>query len=142
MNASQFRRSRILFLSFLLVACESPSGPDRVLEPGIIFGFNLDDPHIALTLKGDSLAVQVTTYGDGCRSKGETRVSLDVDNRSATIAPFDWVATSSVCVTILNSFDHSAKLALEGAGEWRVVVAGWDHNGQPIQFQFPFLVAE
>lgn len=139
MNRSQVTCLAVLSLSVLLTGCESPSGPDRVLEPGIIVGALEDDPQVALTTEGDSLTVEVTTYGDGCRSKGETRVTLDVDTRSATVAPFDWSATEGICTAILNSFDHSVTLNLEGGGEWTVVVAGTDMQGQSVQFQFPVL---
>lgn len=139
MNRSQVTWLAVFPLSALLAGCEGPSGPDRVLEPGIIVGAFEDDPQVALTTEGDSLTVEVTTYGDGCQSKGETRVTVDVDTRSATVAPFDWSATGGTCTAILNSFDHAVTLDLEGGGEWTIVVAGRDMQGQSVQFQFPVL---
>lgn len=143
-NLSTVKRTWIVVFAsfFALTGCESPSGLERALMPGIISGFNVDDPHVSLTLAGRALTVEVTSYGDGCRSKGEVRASVDLDTRSANVAPFDWFTPGRICTSNLSEFRHSTTFELGADGAWTIILEGDNRDGEPVQFAFSVGVAQ
>ena len=102
----------------------------------MIEGFHQDDPRVSLVLDGTSLAVGVASYGDGCRAKGELRVTVAAESRRASVSPFDWENEGGICDLMLLTFDHSTTFDLEEDGAWTIVIAG--HNGarEPVQFEY------
>ena len=136
MRVSAWKWIWVIAFAIVPAGCHSPSGPDRELVPGIIFGFFADDPQVSLSREGPILTIEVTTYGDGCRSKGEIRTTVEIETRSITVAPFDWVGYGRICRDTLNEFDHFATVGLEAEGQWRVILIGDDIDGEPVQFEF------
>lgn len=120
---------RLITLALLAVVlgCSSTTEPDQIQVLGTIVGFNQDDPRIEVTADGRVVTVRVTTYGNGCYSKGITKTA--VDGLEATITPWDrTVAPSSnvACTDILLSFTHEAELRFDAAGTARILVRGVD----------------
>lgn len=114
---------------FRTVACSSilnPVGQERVI--GAIAGFNQNDPRIEVpgtVARGQQFQVEVTTYGSGCTSKGETEVRIQ--GLSAVITPYAFEKSGGrkvVCPDILNAFRHVATVRFEQPGTARVVVQG------------------
>ena len=99
--------------------------PGRVLHLGLIAGFNNDDPRVTLTQDGRRVDLSVTTYGDGCHSKGITDVVLN--GLEALVTPYDYTATpGSTCTRQLVSSIHRASLQFDRSGTARIRVRGID----------------
>lgn len=99
--------------------------PGRVLHLGLIAGYNNDDPRITLTQDGRRVDLSITTYGDGCHSRGITDVVLT--GLEALVTPYDYTATpGSTCTRQLVSSIHRASLQFDRSGTARVRVRGID----------------
>lgn len=124
-------RSRLLaaaaFLPVLLApACGGPTGPRDVARPGIL-RFYGDGAEIAVpssATAGRDFTVTVRTFGGGCTSKGWTRV--DTLDAAFVLRPFDVTAEAPdlACPAILKSFEHTAELSFDAAGEGTVRILG------------------
>ena len=113
----------------VLGACSGPTEPVSELVPGLIAGFFDGDPQISLVLDGTVLTVNVSSYGNSCRTKGELRVTEASGSRLVTAAPFDWVLPAgSSCVDIQRTFNNSSTIELDGPGTWTVRVSGLHGN--------------
>lgn len=118
----------LTIVAFLL-GCSSTTEPDRVRVLGAIAGFNEGDPQIQIVPDDQTVTVRVTTYGNGCYSKGETEAV--VEGLEATVTPWDsTVAPRSgvACTEILLSFTHEAVLDFDEAGTARIAVRGMDRS--------------
>jgi hypothetical protein len=116
-------------LGLSVAACTASLAPDdEERRIGLIFGFDNDDPRIVLpdTVEaGVEFIVEVTTYGNGCKRKGETEVALSGD--TVIVTPYDYFNVSAaVCEDILQSFVHEAVVELGQEGEGHVRVIGRD----------------
>ena len=131
-------RSKLFIASALLaMGCSSPTDTGPVLVEALIYGFDEEDPRVSLELTGSSLSVGVTSYGNGCRTIGELRVSVENDTRHLTVAPFDWENRGVICPDLLRTFQHQETVELAGEGEWTVLVVGRTGGGQvPVQFAY------
>ena len=106
-------------------APEAGAATDRVRQLGEIKGYNNDDPRIEISTSGRTVQVVVTTYGDGCLSKGDTEVR--VEGLEADITPYDYTAPpGSVCTRQLVSVRHTATVTFSGAGEATIRIHGID----------------
>ena len=106
--------------------------PNRVRVLGSIAGYNNDDPRIEFVPGNGSVLVRVTTYGDGCHSKGETEVR--VDGMEALVTPYDYTAPpGTVCTRQLVSTIHEATVQFPGSGTARVRVRGLDRSRMSTQ---------
>jgi hypothetical protein len=118
----------------------SPEDANRVRVVGAIAGFNDNDPHISIVRQNANVLVRITTYGDGCFSKGETEVT--VDGMVATITPYDYTEPeSAVCTMQLVTFKHETTVDFrDGKGEALIRIHGLDpsratvdnRRGEPI----------
>ena len=117
-------------LCAFLVSCDSPTGPRR-LVPALIQGFEPGDPTVTLTVGDSSVRIDVVSYGNSCRKKGELRTSVSEESRTILVSPFDWYDPNMTCDDILLTFDHSATVDVQQQGMWTVVVIGEDIAGDP-----------
>lgn len=105
-------------------------------NPGIIKFYDarilISVPETART--GESVTVTVRTYGDGCFSEGETRVTID--GRSVVVEPFDNVREGA-CEDILLGFQHEATITFHQIGLTNVEIVGrsWPEN-QPFSRRY------
>ena len=123
----------------LLAACQSTAEPDisargeeaseavgnRVLVLGTIAGYNDGDPDVAVVVSGRTAMVRVTTYGDGCYSKGPTEVT--VEGSEVLVTPYDYTEPpGTLCTRILESFSHEATVTFGGPADAVIRVLGID----------------
>jgi len=128
--------SRLFMVAALLaIGCSSPVEPGPELQPAMITGFFEGDPHISLDVSGNTLLIEVNSYGNGCVSKGEVQVTVDDDTLTVTAAAFDWRVTGN-CPDYLATFHHSTTVDLFRAGDWAVHVTGLDSAREPVRFDF------
>jgi hypothetical protein len=132
----------------LLAACSSQSsdvvGLSGVLaaglglRPGIILFYDdsvrIDVPASAAI--GDSVTIGVKTYGGGCVTKGETRVSRS--GLAVEISPFDRVTDpgpQGACTQVLRILNHDVVLVLDRPGTVDVVIRGreWPADQEFVQ---------
>jgi hypothetical protein len=107
-------------------------GVDRVRVLGEIAGYNQDDPRISVVASGRTVMVEVTTYGGGCHSKGETEVSRS--GMTADVVPYDYTAPpGTVCTQQLLSFRHTAAIDFPGSGTATIRVRGIDRRTKSAQ---------
>jgi hypothetical protein len=107
-------------------------GFDRVRVLGEIAGYNQDDPRITVVASGRTVLVEVTTYGGGCHSKGETEVSRS--GMTADVVPYDYTAPpGTVCTQPLLSFRHTAAIEFDRAGTATIRVRGVDRRTKSAQ---------
>ncbi len=130
-----------IVVALLIVGCSGPTDPGPDLAPALISGFNDDDPRITLALTGSTLTVEIHSYGNACRSKGEVRVSVDNGARSVEFSPFDWEQRDRICADILLTFEHLTTVDLSEAGDWEVAVIGEGigpgiANSEPVRFTY------
>ncbi len=121
-------------LALFPAACTSSVAPeDEERRLGLISGFNNDDPRVILpdtVQAGVEFGVQVTTYGNGCKRKGETQGELIGD--TVVVTPNDYFNVGAgVCADILLSFVHEAVIVFEQEGEAHVRVVGRDRGVFP-----------
>lgn len=126
----------VLTLLPFLGCCSDSTGPSEKLVPAFITGFNLDDPHLQLSVAGLSLSFEAATYGNSCRSKGETEIVQDVENHKLILSPFDRITSGPVCLDLLQTFIHSGTVILNEGGLWTVVLAGQEPPGKSVEFSF------
>lgn len=136
MNVGTIRRIGLVFLGTLAAGCGDPVEPGPVLVPGMIEGFNEDDPRVSLVLDGISLTVEVVSYGGGCREKGELRVTVAMESHQVFVSPFDWENQAGVCDAMLRTFDHSTTIEIEEDGAWTIEIAGHDSAREPVSFDY------
>ncbi len=121
-------RKLVWFFLLSTVACSSLMVPtDEVRVIGTIAGFRAGDPHIHVpdtVPAGQPFNVEVTTYGNGCTSEGDTDVRLQPLH--AVVTPYDIKRRTEgvVCPDILNVFMHRATLRFEQRGTARVTIQG------------------
>ncbi len=126
--------TRLLFGGLALVAlgCGSISGLDEEQVVGVVEHFN--DPVIVqlpdTVAAGQAFTATVRTYGNGCTKKGDT--SVEVNDLSATVTPFDVRKKANFCTDILNAFQHTATLRFNKAGTAEVVVRGRKQPGDEV----------
>jgi hypothetical protein len=107
-------------------------GTSRIRVLGSIAGYNNDDPRIDLVPGNRSVLVRVTTYGDGCHSKGETEVQ--VDGMEALVTPYDYTATpGTVCTQQLVSSIHETTVPFSGSGTALLRIRGLDRSRMSAQ---------
>jgi hypothetical protein len=136
MNEASLGFLGIVILGLLLTGCSDPTDSGPQLVPGLIMGFVEGDPQITLNVNGTSVRIEVVTYGDTCREKGELRGSVSQETRTLSVSPFDWLSLNKDCDQILLTFTHSTTVELEEAGLWTVVVIGQDGNRELVQFEY------
>lgn len=128
-------RQRTLAVAFLLLAgCGDPHSPWQDLVPpdgqvlGEIAGYNSDDPRIEVRQTRRIVEVDVTSYGGGCHSIGETKVL--VSGSVADVMPFDRVAVppGGACTLPLLSFRHRATVEFTRPGHATIRVWGIDRS--------------
>jgi len=144
-----------IFASVALVGCSalltapdaeldrSATGPEdanRIRVVGAIAGFNENDPNIEIIPQNANVIVRVTTYGDGCYTKGETVAT--VDGMTATVTPYDYTLEGNVtCTMQLATFQHETTVDFrDGKGEAVILIHGLDpsrasednRRGEPI----------
>jgi hypothetical protein len=108
------------------------AGTDRVRMLGAIAGYNNDDPRITIAATGRTVVVEVTTYGGGCHSRGETEVSRT--GMTAEIVPYDYTAPPGTpCTMQLLSFRHTAAIEFDQAGTATIRVRGIDGSSRSAQ---------
>lgn len=110
-------------LAALLVTSCSLTGVDRERVIATISGFEDGDPQIRLTQSGNSVEVEVDSYGAGCYEKGETEVEVDQENLIATITPYDYIP-SDCNHRDLGIFNHSATVNFVRTGTAQIRVRG------------------
>jgi hypothetical protein len=73
---------------------------------------------------GERFTVQVTTYGDGCTSKGSTQVN--VTGREVQVSPYDFyrITEGGACTRELRLHVHQASVWIEEPGTATVSVQG------------------
>lgn len=109
----------------LVAACAEPAGPERVTVLGEIAGYHRDDPRITVAATGRRVEVSVTTYGDGCYAKADTRVT--VSGLIADVEPHDFALRGDVaCPSVLLSFTHAVAIDFATGGTARIRVRGID----------------
>jgi hypothetical protein len=77
-------------------------------------------------VQGETIAIRMMTWGDGCTRKAETRISGS--ELSFLVEPFDSVgplAPNAVCDLILVGVEHEASLTLPVKGSVQVEIKGW-----------------
>ncbi len=136
MNRAAIGMIGLVVLGTLGFGCSNPVESDRVLVPGILEGFNEEYPQVSLVLDGTTLTVGVVSYGDGCRAKGELRVTDIAASHRITVEVFDWEDSHGPCPAILNSFEHSTTIQVVEDGAWTIVIAGHDEAEEPVQFEY------
>lgn len=130
------RLAAALFCVCLVSACDFLLGEDdvsgQVAEPGVIQSYS-DGPSIQLPADasaGIPFDVVVSTYGNGCVSKGFTR-SLVV-GMAASVEPMDSVyhaGPGEACTDIGKTFMHRATITFPVPGPAEVIVRGIQRPG-------------
>jgi len=121
---------RPLLLLTAALACDPVTGPGRTRVLGEIAGYYADDPHVdvpATAERGRPFSVSIRTYGNACRTAGNTGVR--VDGLTADVTPYDYMVTKAVCADVLLTFVHTATLRFDAAGLARVRVRGLGRPG-------------
>ena len=122
-------RLLLLLVAIYGSACDT-TGVNREYEltRGIIdpHFYYWDDPTIVVpeeAAMGEHLTVNVTTFGDGCRLKGQTEFA--VDGLVATVEPYDSMCVScSICTRELRMFEHVAIVQFAEPGQATVRIVG------------------
>jgi hypothetical protein len=120
------------------LACDSDSTSPKVERRLAIIETSGDPVRVIVadTVARDTrLPVTVTTYGDGCFSKGETEVA--VNGLFALVEPYDYVEMRSGCVGVLRVFTHEASVQFAEAGTATVRVMGrrtWESGVLSVDF--------
>lgn len=125
----------IVMLSLLFTGCGDPTSSARGLVPGLIFGFAAGDPQITFSVTETSVTIEVVTYGNTCREKGELRISSQ-ESYEVSVSPFDWFSSDETCDDILLEFEHSATIDLEKGGTWNFMLFGQDSSHKPTKFEY------
>ncbi len=103
------------------------------LQPGILQFYDdpvlIDVPQSAAV--GKPVMIAVKTYGGGCITRGETR--LTQSGLSVEIAPFDKVTEpgpQEACTDDLRIFEHDVVVMFDTPGSAKVVIQGreWPKN--------------
>lgn len=123
---------RLVVLGVLLLGCSDPTGPRRELVPGIIFTTAPGDPRVSFQVDGRTVTVNVVSYGNGCRAKGELRVEVAESPAYISVSVFDWMTFADFCSDVLYVFEHSTTLEIEHDGRWFIAVIGEDSTGHPV----------
>lgn len=121
--------------AFLLLSCGDSTGPEEVLEVGVVGFFNESDPFIAAPDTVDAgvpFALVARTYGNGCVRLGPTEVVQGAS--AAVVVPYDHRRISGgPCQDSLNSFDHETVLVFSVHGPATVTVEGRVSPGDTAQ---------
>jgi hypothetical protein len=77
-----------------------------------------------LVEQGQPFAVTVTTYGNGCIEKGETKVKVEA--LRAEIRPYDYDTSPLYggCDDVLRTHEHTATLSFKEAGTAEIIFYG------------------
>lgn len=124
---------RALLLLAVLAACTEPFGTFRDREVvGMIKGFTDQDPRIAITVAGGEITVSVISYGGGCDVIGPTRSTRE--GRVIEVVPYDYtpVDRRRSCPAVVRTFEHVARIEIDGPGTWTVRVRGRDVGGATV----------
>jgi hypothetical protein len=106
--------------------------PPANQQLGAIKGFMQGDPHISVSREGRAVRVAVTTYGDGCYRKGETRVTLS--GMVADVRPYDLLQPPGTnCTRQLVAGTHEAVISFPSTGTARIRVHGHDASTRNAQ---------
>lgn len=131
-------------IPIVLVAACSGGAPDVLglsgvisaglgLQPGILKFYDdavlIDVPQSATV--GNPVMIAVKTYGGGCITRGETR--LTQSGLSVEVAPFDKVidpGPQGACTDDLRIFEHGVVVVFDTPGSANVVIQGreWPKN--------------
>ena len=120
------RHLAVLVAAAALIGCDSdtPSEPQGFSVMGAIEFYD-DSVQVSVpdtVAVGETFAVSVRTYGDGCVEKGSTEVQ--VNDLSATVTPFDRHSGAEACPDVLRTHEHQATLAFEEPGDAVVTFRG------------------
>jgi hypothetical protein len=122
-------------LMIAAAACETPTEPGAGRVPGVLesavllgqmevggeaFPLGLTAPDTVRA--GESFRVVVTTFGNGCVSKGDMEAVVKPSH--AVLSPFDIHSGAEVCTEIAQFFDHHAELRFTSVGEATIRVRG------------------
>jgi hypothetical protein len=106
---------------------------DRALVPGLVTGFQESDPDLTASVGEAQVTVDVTTYGNACREKGELRIAVSSETQTILVAPFDWLVHLGACDDILRTFHHTATVNLTSSAGWTLRLVGLDISRQPFE---------
>ena len=119
----------------LLMGCGDMTGPEEVLEVGVVGFFNESDPFIVVPDTVDSgvpFDLVTRTYGNGCVRLGPTEIVQGAS--AAVVIPYDHRRISGTpCQDSLNSFDHEAVLVFSAQGSATVTIEGRVNPGDTAQ---------
>jgi hypothetical protein len=118
-----------------VAACETMTEPGGARVPGVLEWAALqgemesaEGAHpVGLTAPdtvraGESFRVVVTTFGNGCVSKGDMEASTEPG--IAILSPFDFHSGAEFCTEIAQFLDHHAELQFTSVGEATIRVMG------------------
>ena len=108
----------VIAIATVFASCGGPTDVDRTLVPGLVAGFQAGDPDVAVTIAEGEVSIRVSTYGNGCREKGDVRVTVSNDDKTVRIAPFDWLVHAEACDDVLRTFQHTTTLELAADTAW------------------------
>jgi hypothetical protein len=122
-------------LMISVAACETTTEPRAGRVPGVLefaapqgelqnaeaaYPLGLTAPDTVRA--GESFRVVVTTFGNGCVSKGEMETAAQPG--LAILSPFDFHSGAEVCTEVAQFFDHHAELRFTSVGEATIRVMG------------------
>jgi hypothetical protein len=118
------------------MGCSSGMYPGSDMVPGLIDGFEEGDPFVTVAVHGMSLTVELITYGNACREKGELRWTISEGSRTVSLAAYDLMDSDLPCDDILRKFAHAVTIVVPEAGHWKLVVAGEDVSNNPVRLEY------
>lgn len=119
----------------LVAGCQDATGPQEILEVGVVGFFNEGDPYMEVPDTVDAgvpFTLVARTYGNSCVRLGPTDVVQGPS--AAVVVPYDYtVLSGGPCQDELNSFDHEVVLVFSSEGSATVTVQGRISPGDSFQ---------
>jgi len=108
-------------------ACDADDATAPSFEGEYILGsFSIGGlpPQLSVTASGNTVTVEVRTWGTTCVAKGSLWFDADRSERRLTVSPMDlFVPSRHVCETLGVPFHHRGSIELED-GRWVVIIRG------------------
>jgi hypothetical protein len=120
------RTFAILSLALACAGCDDifGSGPSELRQASLLAYFG--EPVVVSVPDsadaGVSFPVQVRSYGNGCRTEGETPTV--VQGLIAQVAPYELEQREGTCSGILQTFEHTTDITFATPGEAQVIILG------------------
>lgn len=123
-------KSRIATLAFI-AACDACAGSatlpgeehlGTLLQPG------RNEASVSIESRDGTLAVVVSTFGDGCDAVGRTEV--EVRGSLIEITPWDTRAAGP-CVDMLLVLRHAIRVAVSAPRPWTIIIRGQTRQNGP-----------